>query len=240
MNFAVVDDVPKDRLILKEDIRIYCEQNRITAQIMLFESGEAFLQAFETIPFDIVFLDIYMNGIDGLETARRIRERSDECILIFSTTSEQHAVKSFRVRAFDYLVKPYQYDQFEEIMRLVDKTLLKRAHYIEVKEGRGFIKVLLRTIRYADYYNHYVQIHTNERMIRSYLPFSEFAPQLLMYPQFLYCYRNCIINMDRVNTMDEKDFIMQDGERIPIARAQRVRIRQYYADYIFQRLEGSV
>lgn len=240
MNIAIVEDLYADRRFLCDLVSRYCQKNRIVVQTQLFESGESFLARFSRGQYDIIFLDIYMAGIDGMQTAQEIRRIDADCLLIFTTSSESHAVRSFRVRAFDYLVKPYSYEQFEEVMRLCDSALAKQARYIEVKEGRALRKILLPDIIYTDYYNHYIQIHTASQMIRTYISFKEFAPLLLKYPQFLCCYRNCIINMDRVNLMDEKDFVMENGERMPISRSQRNEIRQHYADYVFESLNGGM
>lgn len=240
MNIAIIDDLYADRHFLADLISRYCQKNRIVVQTQLFESGETFLSRFARGRFDIIFLDIYMSGIDGMQTAREIRCIDADCLLVFATTSESHAVSSFRVRAFDYLVKPYTYEQFEEVMRLCDAAFAKQARYIEVKEGRTLQKILLKNIVYTDYYNHYIQIHTKTQLIRTYVSFRDFAPLLLKYPQFLCCYRNCIINMDEVRLLDEKDFVMENGERVPISRSQRNEIRQRYADYIFDTLNGGM
>lgn len=240
LNIAIVDDLYADRHFLADLISRYCRQNRIVVQTALFESGETFLARFTRGHFDIIFLDIYMNGIDGMQTAKEIRSIDPDCLLVFATTSERHAVSSFRVRAFDYLVKPYSYEQFEEVMRLCDAAFAKQARYIEVKEGRTLQKILLKDIVYTDYYNHYIQIHTKTQVIRTYISFRDFAPLLLKYPQFFCCYRNCIVNMDEVRLLDEKDFVMENGERVPISRSQRNEIRQQYADYIFETLNGGM
>lgn len=240
MNIAIIDDLQMDRRFLSDFVYHYCKEHHITVHMEYFESGETFLSRFEQGSFDIIFLDIYMKELDGIDTAEKIREKDSACLLVFSTTSECHAVKSFRVRAFDYLVKPYGYEQFTEVMRLLDQTMLKRSHYIEVKEGREWRKILLQDIVYTDYSNHYIQIHTTSCLIKTYMQFSQFSPLLLAYPQFLCCYRNCIINIDAVTLLDSKDFLMQNGERIPLDRTRRNDLRQYYANYMFEQLGRSV
>lgn len=238
MNIAIIDDSEMDRQKLSDYIMRYCRTHTIFAELEQFCNGETFLAVFSRKDFDVIFLDIIMDGIDGMDTARRIRGHDASCLLIFTTTSQDFAVESFRVRAFDYLVKPFEYVQFEEVMDLCEAALLRYARYIEVKEGRENVRILLRDILYADYSNHYVQIHTKRRMIRTYIPFGEFSPMLLSQPQFLYCYRNCIVNLDEVASLDEKDFILHSGERVPIGRTLRPTVRQRYADYAFEKLEG--
>lgn len=239
MRLAIVDDLQSERDLLKNCITRYCAERQLSCQLSIFKSGEEILDALGT-PFDVIFLDIYMTGINGLETAIEIRKKDKQCLLIFSTTSSDHAVKSFRVRAFDYLVKPYSYEQLAEVMSLCEKAIQKSSRFIEVKESRSMVRILLRDILYVDYSNHYVQIHTTTSIVRSYLPFSDFAPLLLEYPQFLNCYRNCIINMDCVSSLSENDFVLTNGESLPITRDKRSEIKQIYAEYAFQKLNGDV
>ncbi|MGE4588452.1 MAG: LytR/AlgR family response regulator transcription factor [Acidaminococcaceae bacterium] len=238
MQIAVVDDLKTEIDLLSSYIIRYCKENKLSLKLATFVSGEEILAA-NNNHFDIIFLDIYMPGLSGLETAKEIRKKDNDCLLVFSTTSPDFAVKSFRVRAFDYLVKPYDYVQLAEIMSLAEKALHKSSRYIEVKESREIVKILIRDILYADYDNHYIQIHTKDKIIRTYLSFPDFSPLLLKYPQFLNCYRNCIINMDCVSSLYDNDFALTSGERIPITRERRTEIRQLYADYAFQKLNNG-
>lgn len=240
MNIAVVDDNKADQSELTGYLKKYCNDNQLHCRISTFQNGPDFLAAFGSETFDLVFLDIYMNGDNGIQIAEKIRLRNPDVLIIFSTTSRSHAVEGFRVRAFDYLVKPYTYDRFEDAMKHCSRTLLKHAQYIEIKEGRYYTKVLLSDILYVDYYNHYIQIHTRNRIVRSYMPFSDFAPMLTCFPQFLTCYRNCLVNMDKIESHDDKDFIMVTGERVPISRGMKNEVRQAYADYIFNCVSGDI
>lgn len=237
LNIAIVDDLQTDQELLLDFILRYCFYHKISVESERFERGEILLKRLKEKKFDVIFLDIYMDGMDGMETAQKIREENVESLLVFVTNSKQHAVKSYRVRAFDYIVKPFSYDQIEEVLNLCKKSLVNRSRYIEVKEGRTLIKILLREIIYTDYYNHYIQIHTKKRVIKTYMKFPDFFLMMQSYPQFLNCYRNCLVNMDEVSALEERDVLMKNGERVPISRSKRHEIRQQYADYLFHQLE---
>ena len=205
-----------------------------------YTSGEAFLENWPSKSYDLVFLDILMEGISGIEVARKIRETDSECLLIFISSSKEYALQSFEVRAFDYLLKPLSEERFQKTMDLCQNELAKHIRYIEVKESRTLVKIPLNEIIYTDYYNHYIQIHTAARLIRSYQQFDVFSPLLLCYPQFLCCYRNCIVNMDHVDSVDKHDFVMENGERVPITRGNRNSIYQQYVDYQFLKINGGI
>ena len=160
---------------------------------------------------------------------------------LFTTSSTDFALKGYEVRALDYMLKPLRYGKFCQTMdyfRSVSQR--KRSHYIEVKESRIMVKLPVDDILYTDYSNHYIQIHLQDRLVRTYMRFHDFSSLLLCYPQFICCYRNCIINMDKVTSLEKAEFVLNTGEHLPITRTLRPQIHQHYADYQFQKLNGGI
>ena len=101
---AVVDDDPKDASLLKECVEKYCKMNNLAVMIHVFHDGLDLVRSTEN--HDIVFLDIQMGKLDGLETARFIRKINKESILIFVTNMAQFAIKGYEVDALDFILKP--------------------------------------------------------------------------------------------------------------------------------------
>ena len=240
MNIAIIEDSGQELSLLERCLQSYLSSRQVYRVIDTYTSGEAFLENWPSKSYDLVFLDILMEGISGIEVARKIRETDSECLLIFISSSKEYALQGFEVRAFDYLLKPLSEERFQKTMNLCQNELAKHIRYIEVKESRTLVKIPLNEIIYTDYYNHYIQIHTAARLIRSYQQFDVFSPLLLCYPQFLCCYRNCIVNMDHVDSVDKHDFVMENGERVPITRGNRNSIYQQYADYQFLKINGGI
>ncbi len=240
MNIALIEDSGQELSLLERCLQSYLSSRQVYRVIDTYTSGEAFLENWPSKSYDLVFLDILMEGISGIEVARKIRETDSECLLIFISSSKEYALQGFEVRAFDYLLKPLSEERFQKTMDLCQNELAKHIRYIEVKESRTLVKIPLNEIIYTDYYNHYIQIHTAARLIRSYQQFDVFSPLLLCYPQFLCCYRNCIVNMDHVDSVDKHDFVMENGERVPITRGNRNSIYQQYADYQFLKINGGI
>ena len=240
MNIAIIEDSGQELSLLERYLQAYLSNRQVYRVIDTYTSGDAFLENWPSKSYDLIFLDILMDGISGIEVARKIRETDSECLLIFISSSKEYALQGFEVRAFDYLLKPLSEERFQRTMDLCHNELAKHIRYIEVKESRTLVKIPLGEIIYTDYYNHYIQIHTSARLIRSYQQFDVFSPLLLCYPQFLCCYRNCIVNMDHVASVDKHDFIMENGERVPITRGNRNAIYQQYADYQFLKINGGI
>ncbi|MEG2274715.1 MAG: LytTR family transcriptional regulator DNA-binding domain-containing protein, partial [Clostridia bacterium] len=144
----------------------------------------------------------------------------------------------YEVNAMQYLVKPYGYARFESVMRKVDEQIKKSDCYIDLKKKNDVVRILLSNIEYVDYDNHYIQIHTKHEMITSYLvKFCEIQDTLLRYKNFIWAYRNVIVNMDKVAKIEKKNFILLSGEAVPINSEKFADIKEKYHDYIFEKIE---
>lgn len=131
----------------------------------------------------------------SMEAARRIRNQSDDCILVFVTTSSEFAVESYDVNAAYYLLKPFQP---EKLCQILDSFRLKEAlhaRYIEIISDRVPVRVPLHSILYADTFRNAVCLHTDAGPLRSYLTFHKFEEQIRDCHNFLSCYRGCMVNI---------------------------------------------
>ena len=114
MNVAIVDDALVDRHYLQKNIERYCFEHKVHMQINTYDNGSGFLNSFTAGTYDLVFLDIFMDETNGIRIAEKMRQIDDRCLIIFTTSSQEHAVKAFRLHALDYLLKPFTYEQLEE------------------------------------------------------------------------------------------------------------------------------
>ena len=123
---------------------------------------------------DILFLDIQMPGMDGMETAKVLRQDNEDMILIFVTAAEAYVFQAFDVGAFHYLVKPFSDEKFKEVVTKAvhnikrSSRLEKDEKYIMVQTAGSHIKIFLRDIVYAEVYNRKVIIHTRSTDIEYY------------------------------------------------------------------------
>lgn len=235
MHIAIIDSIAADTSFLYENVCRYCKEKKLHLVIQTFQNDKDFFSACLQTVFHLVFLDIHLENISGggIAIAKKLRKQFPQCQIIFTTQSREYAIQAFRLHALDYLVKPYTYEQLEDTLNYFDRTIGHFEHYITVKEGRNLTHIPLRKILYTDYSNHYIQIHTLSSVIRSYQSFDTFAPLLAPYPQFLCCYRNCMVNMDYIAALKERDFLLKNGEQLPISKARKKEIIQTYYDYAF-------
>lgn len=239
MNIAIIDDIASDAEQLKRIITSYFENRQIPTEIRYFSSAEAFFDDYRPGNFQILFLDIYMDGITGMEAARRIRNQSDDCILVFVTTSSEFAVESYDVNAAYYLLKPFQP---EKLCQILDSFRLKEAlhaRYIEIISDRVPVCVPLHSILYADTFRNAVCLHTDAGPLRSYLTFHKFEEQIRDCHNFLSCYRGCMVNMDRIQEATDDGFLLDNGETVQIRKRGSAAIRKAYLQYLFSSGEGK-
>ena len=107
MRIAIVDDIETERALLKMRLERQLSLYGVETEILEFDSSESFLAAEKERHFTVAFLDIYMKGLSGMDAAKELRKTDADCFLIFTTTSTDHALEGFQVRAFHYLVKPF-------------------------------------------------------------------------------------------------------------------------------------
>lgn len=234
MKIAIIDDDARCREEIRDCICRYLREHYggETPQIEGFGDGEGFLSGFSPQAYDLVFIDQYMPGISGIGTARKIRETDRFVALVFVTSSRAHAIEGYGVRACGYLVKPYGYDEFARTMDLAGLEKIRNARSVSI----GQEKVLLREVLWCDQDGHYIQVHTDRRgALRYRIPFGELTGLLAPYPQFLTCYKNCIINLERTDCMDGLGFLMDTGDRVPFSQRDKKRIESMYHAWLFQR-----
>ena len=87
MRIAIVDDLAAERTLLKGRLEWQLQRRNVQADILEYENGEIFLEAARKAPFTAAFLDIYMNGLSGMDAARELRKTDADCLLVFTTTS---------------------------------------------------------------------------------------------------------------------------------------------------------
>ena len=235
MNIAIIDDISTDAEALKNIAVSYFEKKQIRAEIChFFQRMKNFLKYYQPGKISVSCSWIfYMDGMTGMEAARRIRRQSDNCILVFVTTSSDFAVESYDVGASYYLLKPFQPEKLCSILDSFQSRHLLASRYIEVVSDRVPIRVPLRSILYADTFRNAVCLHTDAGPVRSYLTFHKFEEQIRDCPNFLSCYRGCVVNMDRIQEASEEGFLLDNGEVVQIRKRGSSAIRKAYLQYLF-------
>lgn len=241
MRIAIVDDIQMDREKLRADICKWAKENQIplAPAPKLFSSGEALLESLTADFYDIIFLDIYMGGMTGMETARHIRERDTACSLIFTTQTADFAVESYEVNASWYLIKPYTARKLAQALSHC-RPVSERIQTISIPGKSEEEKIFIHDIVYTEYENRCVTIHMKNGDLRSVsMRQKDFAEALLKYPCFCDCMKGILVNFESVEQMEKDRFLLKNGHYIPISRLKYASVREQFLQYSYAKLRGN-
>ena len=206
MNIAICDDLEIDRKILIDMINRYFTEHNSIVNITTYNSGEDLISNFNHENFDLIFLDIYMYKLNGIDTAKEIRKKDDNSILVFITTSSDFALDAYDLDALQYLIKPITYDKIKKILDKCLKQISANLHFIEILVDGYPVKILQKDIYYIDVYNKTCFIHLKDKVIKTYSSLAKLW-EFLENSSFLKCHRSYIVNMLYINEMLSDDFI---------------------------------
>ena len=233
MDIIVCDDTAADRGHLSDGIRRFFAEINCPAEIAAFENGEDLLADTDTLlKAKIAFLDIYMPGINGVETAGKIRELDEEMVIVFTTTSRDHGLDGYSVGALQYLVKPVDYGDLKKVLGKCVKLFADSMRAIEILSDRLTVRVLLKDILYIEVFDHACHIHTHSETVKSYRSLDEIERQL-MGGTFLRTHRSFIVNMRHIDDVADNDFLLTNGASVPIRKSDKLAVKQVYRDYLF-------
>lgn len=236
MKIAIVDDLPDERSLLKGRLAKQLRYHNVPADFFEYASGEEFLEALNTRHFTVVFLDIYMNGKNGIETARELRKLDPSCLLVFTTASADHALEGFQVRAMHYLVKPYTEETITALINELLSRIPKPDRHMEIKVDGSSLCLHYQSIVYAEHFAHLIYIHTTaQRTLTTRMPFKTFIAPLIDDPRFFVCGRGSIVNLEHAIDFEEAAFRMDEGSHVFVSQDLLKSARQAFMEYLLER-----
>ncbi len=239
MRIAMIDDEELEREKLKSLLQEWADQHGIPLEVDLYSDADSLLDTYSPGLYAILFLDIYIEKTDGIETARLIRQKDPSCIIIFLTSSSLHRADAFSVHAFEYLEKPLSRERLSAVMDDAMALLTPQAKSLTLFRGKQSLQFLHSDIRYVLSDKQYclVQARQDERFRVS---FREIEEQLSDEPQFLLINRGILVNMDYVVSMDGLECTMTDGSTHLINTRKQAEIRQAFLSYQFEKRARSI
>ena len=228
LNIAICDDEE----IIREQIKELTEKEKSGLCMELYETGDALLASRKQ--FDIVFLDIQMEGTNGIETAKRLRQRDEDTILIFITGIREYVFEAFDVAAFHYLLKPIEEEKFREVFRRagreLEKRKSKRRETVFIKTRNRSFSLEKDSILYIESRGKKVEIHTTGETIEAYASMNEMEGQL--GGGFFRCHRGYLVNMAYVAEYDSGSITLNNGEYVYLAKEKYGEFVKAYMRYL--------
>ena len=240
MNIAICEDLSADANLLQRYIKQYFAQIHADCEIYKYNTGAGFLAEFSKGHFQIVFMDIYMDGqnADGMETARKIHEIDDACKIIFTTTSREFGVDSHEVDAVHYIVKSVTFESVKTALGRCRDIIAEEMRFITVTSNRSDVRILLKDILYIETLERKTLIHTINNTITSSLMLINIEKQLDS-TFFLRCHKCYVVNMDNISCIQNDGFLMKNGDTVMIRKRDANAIKSRYTQYYFEKTRGD-
>jgi len=199
-----------------------------------FPDGDALITAHTAQPFDIIFLDVVMPLLSGMEAAREIRQFDRSVKIVFLTSSAEFAVQSYTVKADNYLLKPLSAGDLYACLDELYQDILENARCITVKSATSVHRIPFQSIEYIESQNKQVLFYlSGNTAISTAEPLYSLESRLLLSDGFFKCHRSYIVNFHRIETYSQKEIRMRSGCRIPISRGCHKEFESAYFAFLF-------
>lgn len=218
IDIAIVEDNREQAAALEGHIKAYAADHKLSVSVSIFYEPITFLEKYS--PFHIVYMDIMMPLLNGMDAAKLLREKDEKVILIFVTTMRQYAIQGYEVAASDFIVKPISYPEFA----LKFTKVLTRLEYVMppdvlVRTDTSFVRLSPRDIRYVEVKGHHCVYHTASGEYRQYQTMKS-AESALSGQDFARCNNFLLVNLAHVDRIDGMNVIV-GGEPLQISHPKR-------------------
>jgi DNA-binding LytR/AlgR family response regulator len=237
LRIAICDDLPEASAKTEQILRQWPGMPEHW-QLHTFSDGDSLIAAHTASPFDIIFLDVVMPLLNGIDTAREIRHADRSVKIVFLTSSAEFAVESYKVKADNYLLKPTSAPALYRCLEELYRKIQDKDRCITVKSTAAAHRIPFQDIEYVESQNKQVLFSLVEGTnLFSTEPLYSLEKKLLYSDGFYKCHRSYIVNLHRIKTYSQKEIQMRSGCRIPISRSCHKEFEAAYFEFLFGKAE---
>ncbi|MCI8512251.1 MAG: response regulator transcription factor [Lachnospiraceae bacterium] len=218
----------------QEKLLAILQKSELPVEASVYCCGEDFLRDYQRGRFDLVFMDIYMDGLNGVDVVAKLREAEDPVPVAFVTTSTEHALEGYRLDVLKYIEKPLKEHAVRELLQLAH---LKKEHMPRLllkKNGRE-LSLPFERILYAEQKDHRLYLYlTGGETIQINERLDAVEPQFAGQP-FFRCHKSYLVNLSYVEELDRElmMFVMKEGHSVYIRRESMSKARKAFEAYLF-------
>lgn len=236
VKIAVCDDEKAMLDNICERISAYAQKHTLDYAVTAFESAEALFESKKQ--FDVYFMDIQMNELDGMSAAARIRRESRKAVIVFVSAFVQYAAKGYQVNAVRYVLKSQLDEEFSDCMDAVMENLAKEE-VLEVKLGTKRVLLEVADIVYIENEKRKVVIHMQNDPNQTYEIYAKITElaENLHEMGFIYCHAAFLVNAGMIIGIEQNEFILKNNVRVPISRQKYAQAQK---EYYFRKMPSYV
>lgn len=231
INIAVCEDEKETQLLIVDYIENILKNISIEYEIKKYLSGEELLEN-NLKDIDILFLDIKMEKLNGMDTARMIRKMGSEMEIIFITSLIDYVQEGYEVRAYRYLLKPIEFEELKKHMLTCIKDIeTNKDSYIIIKDKSNTYKIYLNEIKYIEVQKKEMLIHTINKNFYIRYSLNKIEKELNL-SRFIRCHKSFIVNLSHVENIKYNIAILESGEEVPISRYRYKEVKEKFLRFL--------
>ncbi|MDD6188741.1 MAG: LytTR family DNA-binding domain-containing protein [Clostridiales bacterium] len=231
LHIAVCDDEACDRQQIAGLVNETMLEEGLSCRITSFESGTGLLSAIQNgAQFQILLLDVMMDGLDGMELASALREKGDYTAIIFISSNREMAMRGYEVEALRYLAKPVDRARLREALMFCCRTRLEQKEIL-LPTASGQRRILLSDLIYAETWERGVRLILKDGQTETGMKISELAA-MLPERQFVFCHRTILVNLAFIQSIRYCELELKSGAALPVSKYRQSEIRKQLMRYL--------
>lgn len=230
LNIAICDDEPLAIDFIAFTLQNWAKMNHYILHISTFASAEQFLFEYASNKdFDILFLDIQMGNMNGIELARKIRLNNANVQIIFITALADYISEGYEVSALHYLVKPVRKEKLFSVMDRAVLTMRKREPFLLLTMNQTLSRVPVSSVISAEAFAHYVLVTAQTGTCELRENISVLSEQL--GNDFVRPHRSYLVNLRYIHSISKTEILLDTGVVIPLSRYNYQKVNQAFINY---------
>lgn len=230
IKIGICEDEKEIQDLIETYLQSILKSVNIDYEIKKYNLGEELLES-NLKEIDILLLDIQMGQINGMDTARKIREVDNKMEIIFITSLIDYVQEGYEVRAYRYLLKPIEEEELKKHVLTCIKEIENKNSYILIKNKSNKYKICLEEIKYIEVQKKNMIIHTINKDFDVIYSLEKIEKDLKL-DKFVRCHKSFLVNLSYVENIKLNTAILESGEEVPVSRYRYKEVKERFLKFL--------